>query len=486
MSRGGFERLRIKKSPSLPPHPTTMVLRSGSSSSSIATSPRSATSSLHSTTRLYAHPPPLRRRNFCTSPSPRKLLATQLNDRAILSLRGAQTYKLLQGLVTNDVRRLEEQQQQPGEEGSRGAFYCGFLNPQGRLIGPTFLYNEATFRRDGGGAEASTSSASTPSVLLDSHTSNLPSLQSFIKRFMLRSRVKLSDESQGWATWAIWSDDGSQADLDMMRGLEKEGRVLRDERTPRMGWRALLPSTTGPPSWLPPQAHHTTPPAYTRHRLTQGVPDGPSELPENASLPLEANLDLMGGVDYKKGCYVGQELTARTHHIGVVRKRVMPVQLTRAQSGGVKGEGGLEKLQGAQVRAPPAASSSSRRAKPAGSILVARPAYADKEEQEAEVAGKMEGGKPLDVPPGARAAVEATAQLSGDSGEAGSELIGLAMLRLQHVVAAEEGGAALTVTLEGEEEGGEATTWNVEAIWPDWWPESIREKVASGGDGADQ
>lgn len=63
---------------------------------------------------------------------------------------------------------------------------------------------------------------------------------------------------------------------------------------------------------------------YHLHRLIFSVPEGPDDWP---SLPLEGSLDLMNGVDYKKGCYVGQELTARTHHRGVVRKRVVALRL---------------------------------------------------------------------------------------------------------------------------------------------------------------
>lgn len=69
-----------------------------------------------------------------------------------------------------------------------------------------------------------------------------------------------------------------------------------------------------------------TPAHFQLHRLTHAVPEGPADFP---ALPLEANIDLMNGVDYRKGCYVGQELTARTHHKGVVRKRGMVFRLFR-------------------------------------------------------------------------------------------------------------------------------------------------------------
>jgi len=70
----------------------------------------------------------------------------------------------------------------------------------------------------------------------------------------------------------------------------------------------------------------TTPSHYHLHRITHSIPENPQDFP---ALPLEANLDLMNGIDYKKGCYVGQELTARTHFKGVVRKRGVAVRLFR-------------------------------------------------------------------------------------------------------------------------------------------------------------
>ncbi|KAG4429014.1 hypothetical protein IFR05_015510 [Cadophora sp. M221] len=66
---------------------------------------------------------------------------------------------------------------------------------------------------------------------------------------------------------------------------------------------------------------------YRVRRYLKGVPEGQDELVREQALPQESNVDFMGGIDYKKGCYVGQELTIRTHHRGVVRKRILPVML---------------------------------------------------------------------------------------------------------------------------------------------------------------
>jgi hypothetical protein len=64
---------------------------------------------------------------------------------------------------------------------------------------------------------------------------------------------------------------------------------------------------------------------YDKYRVLLGVTEGPTDFKPDDSLPLERNYDLLKGIDFDKGCYIGQELTARTYHTGVVRKRVLPV-----------------------------------------------------------------------------------------------------------------------------------------------------------------
>lgn len=74
-------------------------------------------------------------------------------------------------------------------------------------------------------------------------------------------------------------------------------------------------------------AQNATMEDYTVHRMLNGIAEGQDELIATASLPQESNVDFFGGIDFHKGCYVGQELTIRTHHTGVVRKRILPCQL---------------------------------------------------------------------------------------------------------------------------------------------------------------
>ena len=105
------------------------------------------------------------------------------------------------------------------------------------------------------------------------------------------------------------------------------GAGVPDPRLAALGHRLVVPALTSPLDLLPPGTRPRPPAAYTalRHRL--GVAEGAAELVTGKALPLEYNLDYLQGVSFHKGCYIGQELTARTHHTGVIRKRVLPILL---------------------------------------------------------------------------------------------------------------------------------------------------------------
>lgn len=238
------------------------------------------------------------RRHFSSSISIPQSASIQASvpHRAVLSFQGRDTYKLLQGLVTNNVLRLAASQ------AGQGVQYCAFLNPQGRIIAPAFLYNL--------GAEQ---------VLVDVDSRTLESMQAFVKRFKLRSKVQLQDKSDTLSVLAAWGSRPSLPAPASDRGTVIASGV--DERTPHMGLRAIVDRPYS-------EQQDQNSASYTVHRTLQGVPETSEEIWVNQSLPLEANVDLMNGVDYRKGCYVGQELTARTHHTGVVRKRIVPVVLS--------------------------------------------------------------------------------------------------------------------------------------------------------------
>eukprot|EP00962_Isochrysis_galbana_P029300 scaffold9342_cov126-Isochrysis_galbana.AAC.16 len=217
-------------------------------------------------------------------------------DRGLVTLEGADSRKLLQGLTTANVDRL-------GEDGK--PLYTGFLNAQGRVLGAGFLLPA----RDGG-------------VVLDVDAAVALSLTKHLSRYKLRSKVKITDRSSEFRVCVGGGPDAAAAPAgDALAG---DGAAWSDPRLACLGWRALLPRGADGGSLAP---GSTAVPAAL-HGLLQavlGVEDGVAAMPPGVALPLESNLELLGGVSFSKGCYLGQELTARTHSRGVTRKRLMPM-----------------------------------------------------------------------------------------------------------------------------------------------------------------
>jgi len=148
-----------------------------------------------------------------------------------------------------------------------------------------------------------------------------------LKRHKLRSKiaVKLVEEGE-MSVWAAWG-----AQLEQLQG-ERLVASLQDPRgfgTEDFGTRCLVQGKEAPSDSPVPVVEEQQ---YHLRRYLAGIPEGPLEIPRETALPMECNIDLSHGIDFKKGCYVGQELTIRTKHTGVVRKRILPVQLYTATS----------------------------------------------------------------------------------------------------------------------------------------------------------
>jgi transferase CAF17, mitochondrial len=164
--------------------------------------------------------------------------------------------------------------------------------------------------------------------LVEVDSEQAPGLFKHLKKHKLRSKFKLrlleKEELHAWSVWrederwtAHTKDDGNNSML-----------ALTDSRAPGMGKRILLPSSDDMSSLHNYENVSEAPmSAYNIRRFLRGVPEGQAEIPADDSLPMNCNIDLMGGIDFKKGCYVGQELTIRTHHTGVVRRRILPIAL---------------------------------------------------------------------------------------------------------------------------------------------------------------
>lgn len=158
-----------------------------------------------------------------------------------------------------------------------------------------------------------------------------------IKKHKLRAKlsVRLLEDGELEA-WSVWREEEKWTPHSSSFGETFEGDArllgLVDTRATGMGQRVLLPP--GPKSKIALQDHPVLSglaeaplSAYNIRRYMRGVPEGQSEIPRDNTFPMNSNIDTMNGIDFKKGCYVGQELTIRTHHTGVVRRRILPVSL---------------------------------------------------------------------------------------------------------------------------------------------------------------
>lgn len=199
------------------------------------------------------------------------------------------------------------------------AFYSAFLTGTGRVLHDVFIYP------DGRGPDAGAKAGE--SFLVEVDAGAAARLEAHVRRYKLRARFAVRVLDPGEVTvWHGWDDDGRAALDGSAQGLEDFHRFayLSDPRAPGFGYRMLKTGDREPLVDLPRIADEDV---YRVRRYLYGIPEGQGELLRETALPLESNLDVMGGVDFRKGCYVGQELTIRTKHRGVVRKRVLPVVL---------------------------------------------------------------------------------------------------------------------------------------------------------------
>jgi folate-binding protein YgfZ len=221
-------------------------------------------------------------------------------DRGILRLSGPDVRPFLQGLISNDIERV----------GGDRAIYAALLTPQGKYLFDLFVYQDGD------------------SLLIDAEGARLADLHRRLMMYRLRAKVEIED-APGLRVAAILGDEvaealGLRSEPGAARALEG-GVVAIDPRLAEIGARALLPEEHLGAALA---ALGLTPlpfTAYETRRLELGLPESGRDLVVDKSILLESGFEELHGVDFDKGCFVGQELTARTKHRGLVRKRLMPV-----------------------------------------------------------------------------------------------------------------------------------------------------------------
>jgi folate-binding protein YgfZ len=220
-----------------------------------------------------------------------RMQAALLPDRGVVHVGGDSSRHFLNGLFTCDIGKVA-----PG-----APRFGALLTPQGKIV-VDFIVIEAE-AADGGG------------FYLDCPRVLAPNLRDKLDFYKLRAKVTVADLSDSLGVMAVWDGHGNTED----------GLCYPDPRLPALGMRVILPPQTAAEVAADLGATLVDWDAYETHRITLGVPRGGADFAYGDTFPHEADMDQLAGVDFEKGCYVGQEVVSRVQHRASARSRVVPV-----------------------------------------------------------------------------------------------------------------------------------------------------------------
>jgi folate-binding protein YgfZ len=217
--------------------------------------------------------------------------AALLADRTVIKVIGDDARKFLHGLVTADMLALT-----PGT-----ARFCALLTPQGKIIADFFVAEAPP--ADGGG------------FFLDVPRALGATLFDKLNLYKLRAKVLVEDLAEILGVLAVW-DGTPAAEYDLS---------YADPRLPALGARSMIPPHRTADAAREIGASLVAAEDYEAHRIALGVPRGGVDFAYGDAFPHEADMDQLGGVDFAKGCYVGQEVVSRIEHRGIARTRAVPI-----------------------------------------------------------------------------------------------------------------------------------------------------------------
>lgn len=205
-----------------------------------------------------------------------------LTDRRILSVSGDDRISFLQGLISNDANQLT----------AGNAIYAAMLTPQGKFLHDFFLIPHGD------------------AILVDINNARAEDFSSRLNRYKLRSKITISSTTMHVA--ALWTDNNDIPQF-------PNAITIQDPRYAPLGKRIYVEESTASP-WF---SHDLA--DYEAYRLTLGIPDGAKDMTMEKSLLMEFGFEALHGVSFSKGCYVGQEVTARSKFRGHVRKSLYQI-----------------------------------------------------------------------------------------------------------------------------------------------------------------
>lgn len=227
---------------------------------------------------------------------------TALPHRALIAVRGDDRGAFLQGMVSNDVKKVE----------AGLAAWAAFLTPQGKFLHEFFMFSLGN------------------AIWLECERARRDDLMARLSKYKLRAKVTLDpvDELAVGAAWGrnVEAAFGLRAEPGTITPLGA-GVVFTDPRLMDAGVRWALLAANAADVLKELGLGEAAPEDYDSLRFNLGLPDGSRDMDVEKALLLENGFDELHGVDYKKGCYIGQELTARTHYRALIKKRLLPVTI---------------------------------------------------------------------------------------------------------------------------------------------------------------
>jgi folate-binding protein YgfZ len=235
----------------------------------------------------------------------------ELGERGLLAVAGDDRRGFLQGLISNDIEKAAPDR----------AIHAALLTAQGKYLHDFFI---AALQLGGQGEI----------LVLDGEAARLADLQRRLTLYKLRAKVTLAPAPGDLAVFAAFGS-GALAALALpdeagAARLHAGGVAFVDPRLAALGARVIAPREAAAAKLRGDGFEAADFAAYDRLRLENGIPDGSRDLAVEKAILLEAGFDELNGVDWQKGCYVGQELTARTKYRGLIKKRLMPVRVEGA------------------------------------------------------------------------------------------------------------------------------------------------------------
>ena len=201
-------------------------------------------------------------------------------DRAIFEISGQDRKKFIQGLITNDINKVSDS----------ALIYSAMLNPKGRFACDLFIFETQE------------------KLIFDCPKEIIDPIIQKLNMYKLRADVEIK-KNTNLIVGYIEKQDSNQPSLTFL-----------DPRTPALGYRTYFNPSA--------EIQNKTEQKYDFLRIQNKIPEGFKDLTPEKSLILEFNFDNLNAIDYQKGCYIGQELTSRTHYRGEIRKKILHIKFS--------------------------------------------------------------------------------------------------------------------------------------------------------------